>query len=200
MSSLFRSKVAWLLCFSLGFAPLAYIVYLAAQGGLGAEPAKALVEFLGEVAILALMLVLAMSPLRKIKQLSGINRFRRMFGLFVFFYASLHVASYAFLLVDWQNFIEDIYSRLYVMAGFVAFIVLLSLAVTSPKVMVKKLGKRWKSLHRLVYVAVIAAVIHVFWQVRSDYTEAAFYAALALLLLSFRFSYFKRRLFSVQRS
>jgi sulfoxide reductase heme-binding subunit YedZ len=199
VSSFFRSKSSWFLFFILGFVPLAYIVYRAVQGALGAEPAKALVEYLGEVAILALMLVLAMSPLRKIKGLSGINRFRRMFGLFVFFYALLHAVSYAFLLVDWQNFIEDLYSRLYVMAGFVAFVVLLSLALTSPKFMVKKLGKRWKALHRLVYVAVIAAVIHVFWQVRSDYTEAAFYGALAVLLLSFRFSYFKRRIFGVQR-
>ncbi len=120
-----------------------------------------------------------------------------MLGLFVFFYALLHLSAYALLLVDWQNFVEDLYSRLYVTAGFVAFVILLLLALTSPRVVVRRLGRCWKPLHRMVYLAVFVALIHVFWQVRSDYTEVAFYALIALVLLSFRLSYLKKRVFGV---
>lgn len=197
MADFFRTKAAWFVFFAAGFLPLVYIIAVAFQGSLGAEPAKALVEYLGEVAILLLLFVLSLTPLRKIKVLSGVNRFRRMLGLFVFFYALLHLSAYALLLVDWQNFVEDLYSRLYVTAGFVAFVILLLLALTSPRVMVRRLGRRWKPLHRMVYLAVFVALIHVFWQVRSDYTEVASYALIALVLLSFRLSYFKKRVFGV---
>jgi sulfoxide reductase heme-binding subunit YedZ len=197
MADFFRTKAAWFVFFAAGFLPLVYITAVAFQGSLGAEPAKALVEYLGEVAILLLLFVLSLTPLRKIKVLSGVNRFRRMLGLFVFFYALLHLSAYALLLVDWQNFVEDLYSRLYVTAGFVAFVILLLLALTSPRVMVRRLGRRWKPLHRMVYLAVFVALIHVFWQVRSDYTEVASYALIALVLLSFRLSYFKKRVFGV---
>lgn len=197
MAGFYRTRAAWLIFFTAGFIPFVYILVVAFQGSLGAEPAKALVEYLGEVAILLLLLVLSLTPLRRISVLSGLNRFRRMLGLFVFFYALLHLSAYALLLVDWQNFVEDLYSRLYVTAGFVAFVILLLLALTSPRVMVRRLGRRWKPLHRMVYLAVFVALIHVFWQVRSDYTEVASYALIALVLLSFRLSYFKKRVFGV---
>lgn len=186
-----RGRLFWWLIFLAQLVPLVYIVSTAIWGDLGAEPAKALVEYLGETALVFLFVTLSVTPLKRFKFFSWALRFRRMFGLYVFFYACLHLLAYGALLVDWLNFIEDLYKRLYVTMGFAAFLILLALAVTSPKSMVRKLGKKWKSLHRWVYVAVLLVVIHVWWQTRSDYTEAVIYLAIALVLLFERRSYLK---------
>ena len=103
------------------------------------------------------------------------------------------------LLVDWQNLIEDLYKRLYVTMGFLAFLIITALAVTSPKKMVKRMGRRWKPLHRMIYLAVLLVLIHVWWQVRSDYSEALSYAVIVFVLLLFRMKYF-RGLFSKKTS
>ena len=191
MTSIYKTKALWWLLFSAALLPLIYILLMAVFGDLGSEPAKAVVEFLGETALIFLIITLSISPVRKIPVFRGLVRYRRMTGLYVFFYALMHLMSYSILLVDWLNFLEDIYKRPYVTMGFSAFIILSALAVTSPKIMVKKLGRRWKPLHRFVYLAAILVLVHVWWQVRSDYTEAISYAAAVLFLLSFRFSYFR---------
>jgi len=195
MASLYKSKSFWLCLFSGALLPLIYIVWAAVNNKLGAEPAKALVEFLGETALMFLIATLSISPMQKLKVFNGLVRHRRMLGLYVFFYACLHVFSYGFFLVDWQNLIEDIYKRPYVTMGFMAFVILTALALTSPKIMLRRMGRRWKPLHRLVYLAAIFVLIHVFWQVRSDYSEALIYAVFVLGLLLFRYRYF-RGLFS----
>ncbi|TNC79832.1 MAG: sulfoxide reductase heme-binding subunit YedZ [Oleiphilus sp.] len=191
MRGFYKSAFAWCLVFFSCLLPLSYIIVRALWGDLGAEPAKVVVEFLGETALILLFCVLSLSPSRKVEVLSGLNRFRRMLGLYVFFYALLHLLAYATLLVDWQNFLEDLYQRLYVTVGFAAFLILLVLSITSPKAMVKKLGRKWKSVHRMVYLALALVLVHVLWQTRSDYGEVVIYALMAFVLLSFRSSYFK---------
>lgn len=194
MQSFYKSVFAWCIVFVSALLPLGYIVVRALWGDLGAEPAKVVVEFLGETALIMLLCVLSLTPLRRVALLAGLNRFRRMLGLYVFFYASLHLLAYATLLVDWQNFVEDLMQRLYVTVGFAAFLILLVLSVTSPKFMVRKLGRKWKPVHRFVYLALLLALVHVLWQARSDYGEVVVYALLAFFLLSFRWDFFKSRL------
>ena len=195
MASIYKSKLFWLCLFLSSLLPLFYIILAAANNKLGAEPAKALVEFLGETALMFLIATLSISPMQGLKVFNGLVRHRRMLGLYVFFYACLHVFSYGFFLVDWQNLVEDIYKRPYVSMGFMAFIILTALALTSPKFMLKLMGRRWKPLHRLIYIAAVLVLVHVLWQVRSDYSEALIYAFFVLGLLLFRVRYF-RSLFS----
>lgn len=190
-----KSRWFWCCILLLGLAPLLSLIAIGVWGDLGSEPAKYVVEYLGESALWVLMLTLAVSPLRRFKSLSWLLRYRRMLGLYVLFYACLHLSAYGLLLVDWLNFVEDLYQRPYVMVGALAFVILFVLGVTSPKAMVRRLGRRWKSLHRLVYVALALVLIHVLWQSRSDYTEVFIYSMLSLALLSFRYSYFKQLIF-----
>lgn len=185
-----NTKAAWSLIFISALLPLVYILVVAVWGDLGAEPAKAMVEFLGEAALWLLLVTLSVTPLRRFSLLRSLLRYRRMLGLFAFFYASLHLLAYGALLVDWQNFVEDLYKRLYVTMGFLAFVILLALAVTSPKVMVRRLGRRWRPLHRLVYLAALLVLVHVWWQTRSDYGELLLYASVLSALLIARFRYF----------
>lgn len=166
--------------------PLVFIILKLVMNDLGAEPAKALVEFLGETALMLLFVTLSLTPLRKIKRLPSLLRYRRMLGLWVFFYALMHLLAYGLFLVDWANFIEDLYKRLYVIMGALAFLILLALAITSPKFMVKKLGRKWKYLHRMVYLSAALVVIHVYWQLRADYFEAIVYLIIWLVLMAFR--------------
>jgi len=184
--SVIQHRILWVAIFTVCLLPLPYILYQGFSDNLGAEPAKALVEFLGETSIVLLLATLAITPLGKIGVIPKLVKYRRMVGLYVFFYAVLHLASYAFLLVDWDNFVEDLYQRIYVMFGAAAFLILFALTITSPKFMLRKLGKRWKLLHRCVYPAAILVVVHVWWQVRSDYAEAVAYAAVLFVLLLFR--------------
>lgn len=191
MTSLPKTRSFWWGFWSALLLPLVYISYAAMTNRLGPEPAKALVEFLGEVALYILFLVLAVLPLSRLALFSWLTRYRRLLGLYAFFYALLHVLAYGGLLVDWQNFIEDLYKRPYVIAGALGFVILFLLAVTSPKLMLRRLGRRWKPLHRLVYIALICVVIHVWWQSRASIAEPLLYAVISLLLLSFRCRYFR---------
>lgn len=191
----------WWLLFVCQLIPVVYIFSLALSNQLGAEPAKGLVEYLGEVSLILLIASLAVTPIKRVSWLPSLLRYRRMTGLYAFFYALVHIASYGVFLVDWQNFIEDLYSRPYVIMGALSFLVLLALALTSPKFMVRRLGRRWKKLHRLVYVAPVLAVVHVAWQVRSDYREALLFGVAVFVVLAFRYAYiseFIRNLFRKQ--
>lgn len=181
----------WWFVFLIQLLPFVFIVFRVFTNTLGAEPAKALVEFLGEVAATWLLFSLSLTPLARFKWLGQLRKYRRMIGLYVFFYACLHVVSYGVFLVDWRNFVEDLYSRQYVVAGAAAFVLLACLAVTSPKAVVRKLGKKWKRLHRLVYVAGAAAILHVWWQSRSDYFEALVFLVIYCCLMMYRYRYFR---------
>ncbi len=189
---LFGFKPVWSVLFVGSLSPLLYLCWLTANNGLGVEPAKYVVEFLAETALVFLLLTLSVSPLAKVRVIKGVLRYRRMIGLYALFYAVLHVLSYGLFLVDWQNFLEDLYKRAYISVGLVAFVILCALGATSPRVMVKRLGKRWKVLHRYVYLAAMLVIVHYWWQVRSDYTAPLIYGLVLLVLLSFRWRVFYR--------
>ena len=183
-----------LVIFPLCFFPLTELIVRAVQNQLGPDPAAEMTHELGKWALIFLLASLAITPLR---QLTGINKliqFRRMIGLFSLFYAALHLMSYlAFMLAwQWQVLLEDLYKRSYIIVGAVALLILLLLGLTSTRGMMRKLGKRWSKLHKLVYVAGLLAVVHYLWLVKSDYTEPLMYGSVLLLLLAFRFKRIRR--------
>ncbi|MGD8557013.1 MAG: protein-methionine-sulfoxide reductase heme-binding subunit MsrQ, partial [Chromatiales bacterium] len=163
---------------------------------LGANPVETLTHDTGDWALRFLLLSLAVTPLRLLTRRAWLIRYRRMLGLFAFFYAFLHFTVY--LWIDqsflWSEIAADILKRPYITMGFAAFLILLPLAATSTKGMVRRLGKRWASLHRLVYPAALLAILHFIWLTRADYREPGVYLALFLLLMLFRTPLFRRRL------
>ncbi|WP_257283617.1 sulfite oxidase heme-binding subunit YedZ [Endozoicomonas sp. SESOKO1] len=187
-----------LVVFPLSLFPLANLVLKALENHLGPDPASALTHGLGEWALIFLMLSLAISPVRQMTGIGKLIRFRRMLGLFTLFYAVLHLLAYlAFMLSwEWQTLLEDLYKRSYIIVGAFALSILMALGVTSTKNMMRRLGKQWSQLHRLVYVAAVLAVIHFLWLVKSDYTEPVIYGALLAILLLLRtrvFSFGRKR-------
>jgi sulfoxide reductase heme-binding subunit YedZ len=167
--------------FLLCLLPLASLLL----GDLGANPVERLIHGSGDWALRLLLITLAVTPLRRFSGWSEPLRWRRMLGLFSFFYALLHVTVYAVLE---QSLIlrliwADVLERPYISIGFAAFLILLVLAVTSTQGMMRRLGRRWKALHRLVYVAVIGAVVHYLWLVKADLREPLIYLSIAIVLL-----------------
>jgi sulfoxide reductase heme-binding subunit YedZ len=155
---------------------------------LGANPVEALIHRLGTWALNFLLITLAVTPLRRLTGKAWLLRFRRMLGLFAFFYVCLHFLAYAW--VD-QRFalgyiIEDIAERPYITLGFTAFLMLIPLAVTSTRGWIRRLGPRWKKLHRLVYVAAILGVWHYYWLVKADVLLPLVYAGILVLLFGIR--------------
>jgi sulfoxide reductase heme-binding subunit YedZ len=131
---------------------------------------------------------LAVTPLRRITGWNELIKLRRMIGLFAFFYASLHFSTYIVLdhFFDFRAIGNDIIKRPYVTAGFIAFVIMVPLALTSSAAMIRRLGKRWQQLHRWVYLAAITAVIHFYWLVKADISRPAQYGAVLALLLGYR--------------
>ncbi len=174
--------------FALALAPLASLAARAVRGGLGPDPAQALSVETGEWTLRFLLLALAMTPLR---QLSGnvlFARHRRMLGLFAFFYACAHFLAWAAFLLGfrWSAIAEELAERPFVTAGFAAWLILAALAATSPRAAARRLGRNWKRLHRLVYLAAGLAMVHLVWILRSDFGEAALYGGLLAALLGYR--------------
>ncbi len=176
----------WNTVFFTCLTPLAYVVYLAVGNHLGPDPAKALVLALGGWAIRFLAVTLTMTPAAQLLKWSGIIRYRRMIGLYSWFYALLHVTAYALFLLDWGDLWKEISKRPYIFVGLTAFIILTALTVTSNRPMMRKLGKRWKALHRWVYLAALLVCLHVIWIARSDYGEAVLYSSIFGVLLGYR--------------
>jgi|TARA_B110000438_G_scaffold284342_1_gene313311 sulfoxide reductase heme-binding subunit YedZ len=155
---------------------------------LGPDPAQELAKESGEWALRFLVITLALTPLRQITDQVEFVRQRRMLGLFALFYATIHFMVWvAFLLVfRWAAIVEELVKRPFITIGFAAFLILIALGVTSTKSMVRKLGRNWKRLHRLVYLAAGLAVVHLLWILRTNIGEAVFYGALVALLLAYR--------------
>ncbi len=176
------------LVFALCLLPLAWLVYGAAADRLGANPAEALIRGLGEWTLRFLCLALAVTPLRIRTRTPQLARYRRMLGLFVFFYACLHLLAYGWLdmgLVP-ADIGRDILKRPFILVGFAAWLLLLPLALTSTNAAVRALGGRqWQALHRLVYGVAPLALLHFFWMRagKNDFADVAVYAALIGLLL-----------------
>ena len=177
--------------FFLSLIPLIVIVYKTFTNNLGPEPIKEITHHTGEWALLFIVFTLAMSPLKKITNLNIWISFRRMFGLFAFFYASLHLMTYVGLdyRFDLENISKDILTKKFIFIGFAAWLLLVPLAITSSKKMMSILKHNWKKLHRLTYVIAIFAVVHFIWLVKRDLTEPLIYLFIILVLLAFRINF-----------
>jgi sulfoxide reductase heme-binding subunit YedZ len=184
-----RRRWAKVAVFVLCLVPVAHLAWRAWSGNLTANPIEYITHFTGDWAIRLLVATLAITPLRKLLGLPDLIRFRRMIGLFAFFYASLHFATWFGLdkFFDMHEILQDFVKRRFIIAGLATFLAMLPLAVTSTKGWIRRLGgRRWQMLHRLVYLAGITASVHYFWLVKSDIRLPALYATLVAILLAYR--------------
>ena len=174
--------------FLLALIPFAYLLSKIINNDLGPDPAQTLSIETGEWTLRFLILTLAVTPVRQLFGLVQIGRLRRMIGLFTFFYASFHFMSWmAFILgFRWFAILEELIERPYITVGFLSYVILFLLGFTSTNAMVRRLGKNWKKLHQLVYLASVLAIIHLLWILRTDISEAIFYGALTAVLLGYR--------------
>ena len=174
--------------FFLALIPLVWLSLKVFQNDLGPDPAQALSIETGEWTLRFLLLTLAITPLRQIFRMAEIARLRRMVGLFAFFYASVHFVSWmAFILgFRWLAIAEELVERPYITVGFLAYVILFLLGITSTNSMVRRLGKNWKRLHKFIYAASILAIVHLLWILRTDVTEAVIYGVLLVILLGYR--------------
>jgi len=197
--SFFRvtKPVVFLICL-LPLAVLFARAFSVAGLGLGANPIEELLHELGRWGLKFLLLTLTITPLRRWTGWNWLVRFRRMLGLFAFFYIVLHFLVYAVLDqgLDMAEIIEDVLKRPYITLGMAALVMLVPLAVTSTKGMMRRLGKRWQKLHRLVYIIAIAGVWHFYWQVKLDTLDPTLYAVVLAGLLGVRV--YEKRMKSVK--
>ncbi|WP_428504930.1 sulfite oxidase heme-binding subunit YedZ [Roseateles sp.] len=189
--SLWLHAAAKPLLFLICLLPLAYLVWGAISENLGANPAETLIRSLGDWSLRGLCLTLAVTPLRVISGQPALARFRRMLGLFSFFYASLHLLAYAWLDMGLEpgDIAADILKRPFILMGFTAWLMLLPLAATSFNRVIKALGAaRWQRLHRLVYLLSLVALAHFIWMRagKNNFAEPAIYGAVLALLLGWR--------------
>jgi len=193
----FSRHVKWLKppVFLLCLGPLASLVWKVLdaiyRGGsaLGANPQEYIRNSLGTWTLVFLCITLGVTPFRRLLRQNWLIRFRRMFGLFAFFYGSLHFVTYFWFDTgfDFPAIVRDVYQRPFITAGFIAFVLMVPLAVTSTSGMVRRLGgRRWQLLHRLVYFSAIAGVIHYYWLVKSDVTVPVRFATVVAILLGYR--------------
>lgn len=192
------NSVQRLLLHLLCLVPAAWLFYLAATNGLGANPAEALLRSLGDWAIRFICIALAVTPLRQWLRWNWLAAYRRMFGLYAFFYASLHWLAYVVfdMGLDWPSIVDDLIKRPFILVGTLAWLILLTLAITSiPKLIRRMGGKRWQMLHRAVYGAAALAVLH-FWWMRSgknNFAEVWLYGLILAGLLGARWVFLKRK-------
>jgi len=191
------ARIAKPLIFVAALVPASYLAWalLRAPEHLGANPAETLQLETGIWALRFLLATLAVTPLRRLSGWHPIIQFRRMLGLFAFFYACLHLMTYVVLdrYFDLSGVWEDIVKRPFITAGMVAFVLMVPLAVTSTKGWIRRLGRRWQLLHRLVYFSAAAACVHFIWKVKVPVGEPVYYAAILGVLLVFRVVYSLRR-------
>jgi sulfoxide reductase heme-binding subunit YedZ len=168
--------------------PLGQLAFRAYDGDLGANPIDTITRFTGSWALIFLLSSLSVTPLRRITGWKELIKIRRTLGLYAFFYALLHFSTFVGLdhFFDVDRIAKDILKRPYVTAGFTAFVLMIPLAITSTASMIRRLGRRWQQLHRLVYLAAIAGVIHFYWLVKSDIRRPLQYGAVLAVLLGYR--------------
>jgi sulfoxide reductase heme-binding subunit YedZ len=173
--------VLFLLC----LGPAAWLLYATLAGDLGANPIEAITRSLGEWALRLLLITLTVTPLRRLTGWGWLLRYRRMLGLFAFFYATLHLLSYIVLdqFFYWPEIWADILKRPYITIGMLSFLLLIPLAVTSTSSWMRRLGRNWQRLHRLVYIATSGAVLHFYMLVKADTREPLFYGLILTGLL-----------------
>lgn len=181
-------RPAKILLFVAALLPAAYLTYGLFYGGLGANPAETLQTQTGIWALRFLVLTLLVTPVRRLTKWNPIIQYRRMLGLFAFFYAFLHLLAYAVLdrYLDFSGVGEDVAKRPFITAGMAAFILMVPLAITSTKGWIRRLGRRWQLLHRLIYFSAIAAAVHYLWKVKIIGGSPVYYALIIGALLAFR--------------
>ena len=199
MNSFLTSKWTKALVFALCCIPFGVLLWDAFHNGLagfpdnmdfGANPIEFITHRTGDWTIRFIIITLAITPLRQLLRQPQLIRFRRMLGLFAFFYACLHFATWIGLdkFFDWSEMWKDVLKRRFITVGFAAFVLLIPLALTSTAGMIRRLGgKRWRALHRLIYASAILGVIHYYWLVKSDHRKPLLYAAFVAVLLAWRF-------------
>ena len=184
--------------FFICMLPFAWLVFRAFTNQLGANPAEALIRATGDWTLRFLCIVLAVTPLRVISHTPALARFRRMLGLFVYFYVGVHLLSYSWFDMgfDVPDIVKDIIKRPFILVGFAAFVLLTPLAATSFNAAIKGLGaKRWQMLHKLVYVIAGLGLLHFFWMRagKNDFSEVFVYAAIVAVLLGWRVQQFLKK-------
>jgi len=182
-------KFAKLLVLVNGIVPLVLLIWDQSHNKLGANPQNFLILTTGMMALVFLILTLAVTPARKVFGLNWAIQLRRMLGLYAFFYACLHFLCFYSLdrAFNFSSTVHEIITRKYIWFGMTALLVMVPLAVTSTNAMIKRLGgKRWRALHRLVYVAAICGVIHFYMQVKADVRLPLVFAAVLAILLGYR--------------
>lgn len=199
-----RTPLAYLrpVVFVLCLLPASSLVWGAFAGSLGANPIEAITHGTGEWALRLLLLTLSLTPAARLTGRTWLMGLRRMLGLFAFFYAGLHLVTYLWLdqFFMWGEILADIIERPFITLGMGAFMLMVPLAATSTRAMMRRLGRRWKTLHRLVYVSAALAVLHFLWLVKADLQRPLFYAVMLGLLLGFRFVVWGRGAFSSPRT
>jgi sulfoxide reductase heme-binding subunit YedZ len=186
---LLSSKWLKIPVFLLCLVPIGIVGWRALHNDLTANPIEFITHATGDWTLRFLVITLAITPLRKILALPELIRFRRMLGLFAFFYACLHFSTYIVLdkFFDMSEIWKDVLKRRFITVGFAAFVLLIPLAVTSTAGRIRRLGgKRWQALHRLIYISAILAVIHYYWLVKSAVIRPLTYAGIVAVLLLFR--------------
>ncbi|WOX06790.1 protein-methionine-sulfoxide reductase heme-binding subunit MsrQ [Microbulbifer pacificus] len=191
MAAISKNAVAGLLQIGVhigALLPLLWLFYAINAGRLGGDPVVELIHYLGMGTIRLLLLTLLVSPLAKSLRFGQLNRLRRPLGLWCFVWASLHFSAWLALDLglDWSLIGEELVKRTYILLGFTCWLILLALAITSIPALLRKMGKNWKKLHGLLYVAVLLACWHFWWSVKSGWIEPAIYLVVALLLLLWR--------------
>jgi sulfoxide reductase heme-binding subunit YedZ len=182
--------------FAMCLVPLAALALRAVEGDLGPNPIETVTRTLGDWALRFLLIALAVTPVRLITGWNGIARLRRMLGLIAFFYVCLHMLSYIGLdwFFDFGAIWDDIVKRVYITIGMATFLMLLPLAITSTDAMVRRIGARnWRRLHRLAYVAAVAAVIHYTLMIKAGYAQPVLHAAILAVLLAIRVIFYLRK-------
>ena len=179
--------------FLLCLWPLYSIIYQIFYNNLGAEPVDKIINHFGEWALIFIFLTLSMSPLKKITNSLIWIKFRRMLGLFVFFYASTHMLSYVGLdyRFDFEPLINDVLKKKFIFIGFSAWLLLIPLAITSSDKMVKILKQNWKKIHRLIYVIGIFGVLHFIWLSKTIFFKPLIFLVILIILLLFRVNFKK---------
>jgi methionine sulfoxide reductase heme-binding subunit len=189
LNSILTSKLTKVVVFAACLVPLALLVWRGLHNDLSADPIAFITHRTGDWTLRFLVITLAVTPLRKILHLPQLIRFRRMMGLFAFFYVCLHFTTWIWLDKSfvWSEMWKDVLKRPFITVGFSGFVLLVPLAITSTAGWIRRLGgKRWQMLHRLIYVTAVLGVIHYYWLVKSDVRKPLMYGFLVAMLLAWR--------------
>ena len=176
--------------------PVAQLVWAGFHGGLGANPIEFITHATGDWTLRFVVITLAITPARRLLRMPELIRFRRMLGLFAFFYGCLHFTTYIWLdkFFDLSEMLKDINKRRFITIGFTGFVLMIPLAVTSTAGWIRRLGgQRWRSLHRLIYATAVAGVVHYYWLVKSDVRRPVRYGIIVALLLGYRLATYVHR-------